>query len=141
MTCCYSPVLPPSSRGIVMAPQACSERNATFARTCGIVLRMSLRDPRVSKAVQVAFVAMSALWLVNFSTQRLTVHSPTGDHGAASSATAKTKIQRGRDGSTRAADFRNTNQHLSGQNKTGRGGRQQISSAVLLTCKCLVGPG
>jgi hypothetical protein len=33
------------------------------------MLRMSLRDPRVSKAVQVAFVAMSALWLVNFSTQ------------------------------------------------------------------------
>jgi hypothetical protein len=52
-----------------MAPQACSERNATFARACGIMLRMSLRDPRVSKAVQVAFVAMSALWLVNFSTQ------------------------------------------------------------------------
>src|SRR5262249_5277981 len=38
-----------------------------------------------------------------------------------------------RDGSIRAADFRNTNQHLSGQNKTGRCGRQQISSAVLLT--------
>jgi hypothetical protein len=34
-----------------------------------MMLRMSLRDPRVSKAVQVAFVAMSALWLVNFSTQ------------------------------------------------------------------------
>ena len=33
------------------------------------MLYMSLRDPRVSKAVQVAFVAMSALWLVNFSTQ------------------------------------------------------------------------
>jgi hypothetical protein len=33
------------------------------------MLRTSLRDPRVSKAVQVAFVAMSALWLVNFSTQ------------------------------------------------------------------------
>jgi hypothetical protein len=47
MTCCYSPVLPPSSRGIVMAPQACSERNASFARACGIMLRMSLRDPRV----------------------------------------------------------------------------------------------
>jgi hypothetical protein len=30
---------------------------------------MSLRDPRVSKAVQVAFVVMSALWLVNFTTQ------------------------------------------------------------------------
>jgi hypothetical protein len=30
---------------------------------------MSLRDPRMSKAVQVAFVAISALWLVNFSTQ------------------------------------------------------------------------
>ena len=59
--------------GIVMASQACSERNATFARTCGIVLRMSLRD--LSKAVQVAFVAISALWFVNFSTQRLTVHS------------------------------------------------------------------
>jgi hypothetical protein len=33
------------------------------------MLRMTLRDPRVSKAVQVAFVAMSALWLVNFGTQ------------------------------------------------------------------------
>jgi hypothetical protein len=33
------------------------------------MLRVTLRDPRVSKAVQVAFVAMSALWLVNFSTQ------------------------------------------------------------------------
>jgi hypothetical protein len=54
-----------------MAPQACSERSATFARACGIMLRMSLRDPRVSKAVQVAFVAMSALWLVNFSTQEI----------------------------------------------------------------------
>jgi hypothetical protein len=36
-----------------------------------------------------------------------------------------------RDGSARAADFRNTNQHLSGQNETGRNGDQQISSAVL----------
>jgi cell division protein FtsW (lipid II flippase) len=27
---------------------------------------MSLRDPRVSKAVQIAFVVMLALWLVNF---------------------------------------------------------------------------
>ena len=42
----------------------------SFARDCGMMLRMSLRDPRVSKAVQVAFVAMSALWLVNFSTQK-----------------------------------------------------------------------
>jgi hypothetical protein len=33
----------------------------------------------------------------------------------------------------RAADFPNTNQHLSGQNKTGRDGRQHISSAVLST--------
>jgi len=33
----------------------------------------------------------------------------------------------------RAADFPNTNQHMSGQNKTGRDGRQQISSAVLST--------
>src|SRR6266478_4610381 len=41
----------------------------SFARDCGMMLRMSLRDPRVSKAVQLAFVAMSALWLVNFSTQ------------------------------------------------------------------------
>ena len=50
-----------------------------------------------------------------------------------------------RDGTARAADFRNTNQHLSEQNETGRNGYQQISSAVLLikprTCKCLVGPG
>jgi hypothetical protein len=30
---------------------------------------MSLRHPRVSKAIEVAFVAMSALWLINFSTQ------------------------------------------------------------------------
>jgi hypothetical protein len=36
---------------------------------CGMMLRMDFRDPRVSKAIQVAFVAMSALWLVNFSTQ------------------------------------------------------------------------
>jgi hypothetical protein len=36
---------------------------------CGMMLRMNFRDPRVSKAIQVAFVAMSALWLVNFSTQ------------------------------------------------------------------------
>ena len=34
---------------------------------------------------------------------------------------------------TRAAVIPNTNQHLSGQNKTGRDGRQQISSAVLST--------
>jgi hypothetical protein len=49
-----------------------------------------------------------------------------------------------RDGTARAADFRNTNQHLWGQNETGRNGHQQISSAVLSikprTCKCLVGP-
>ena len=32
------------------------------------------------------------------------------------------------DGSARAADFRNTNQHFEGQNETGRNGRQQISS-------------
>ena len=31
-----------------------------------------------------------------------------------------------RDGPPRAADFRNTNQHLSGQNETGRNGHQQI---------------
>ena len=36
-----------------MASQACSERNATFARACAMMLRMSLRDPRVSKAVRV----------------------------------------------------------------------------------------
>jgi hypothetical protein len=30
---------------------------------------MSLRHPRVSKAIEVAFVAMSGLWLINFSTQ------------------------------------------------------------------------
>jgi hypothetical protein len=47
----------------------------SFARDCGMMLRMRLRDPRVSKAVQVAFVAMSALWLVNFSTQEM---RPTG---------------------------------------------------------------
>ena len=35
-----------------------------------------------------------------------------------------------RDGSARAADFHNTNQHLSGQNETGRNGHQQISSAA-----------
>jgi hypothetical protein len=50
-----------------------------------------------------------------------------------------------RDGTARAADFRNTNQHLSGQNETGRDDRQQISSAVLSIkprpCKCLVGSG
>jgi hypothetical protein len=34
-----------------------------------MMLRMNLRDPRVSKAIQVAFVAVSALWLVNFITQ------------------------------------------------------------------------
>jgi hypothetical protein len=38
-----------------------------------------------------------------------------------------------RDGTARAADFRNTNQHLSGQNETGRNDYQQISSAVLST--------
>jgi hypothetical protein len=38
-----------------------------------------------------------------------------------------------RDGTARAADFRNTNQHLSEQNETGRNGYQQISSAVLST--------
>jgi hypothetical protein len=37
-----------------------------------------------------------------------------------------------RHGMARAADFPNTNQHLSGQNKTGRGGHQHISSAVCL---------
>jgi hypothetical protein len=49
-----------------------------------------------------------------------------------------------RDGTARAADFRNTNQHLRGQNKTSRNGYQQISSAVLSikpgTFKCLVRP-
>ena len=38
-----------------------------------------------------------------------------------------------RDATTRAADFRNTNQHLSGQNETGRYGHQQISSAARST--------
>jgi hypothetical protein len=38
-----------------------------------------------------------------------------------------------RHGMPRAADFPNTNQHLSGQNETGRGGHQHISSAVLST--------
>jgi hypothetical protein len=37
------------------------------------------------------------------------------------------------DGSARAADFRNTNQHFEGQNETGRNGRQQISSAARST--------
>src|SRR6478735_4899753 len=40
-------------------------------------------------------------------------------------------IERG--GTARAADFRNTNQHLSGQNETGRNGHQQISSAARST--------
>jgi hypothetical protein len=31
--------------------------------------RLNLDDPRVSKATQVAFVAMSALWIVYFITQ------------------------------------------------------------------------
>ena len=35
-----------------------------------------------------------------------------------------------RDGTARAADFRNTNHHLSGQNETGGNGHQQILSAV-----------
>jgi hypothetical protein len=35
-----------------------------------------------------------------------------------------------RDGSTRAVDFHNTNQLLSGRNETGRNDQQQISSAV-----------
>jgi hypothetical protein len=30
---------------------------------------MSLRDPRISKAVQIAFAVMSALWLINFALQ------------------------------------------------------------------------
>jgi hypothetical protein len=30
---------------------------------------MNLRDPRVSKVAQLAFIAMSALWIVNFSAQ------------------------------------------------------------------------
>src|SRR5262249_43455888 len=38
-----------------------------------------------------------------------------------------------RDATTRASDFRNTTQQLSGQNETGRNGHQQISSAVLST--------
>jgi hypothetical protein len=32
---------------------------------------MSLRDPRVSKTIQIAFVVASALWLVNFSFQEI----------------------------------------------------------------------
>jgi hypothetical protein len=40
-----------------------------------------------------------------------------------------------RDRMARAADFPNTNQHISGQNKTGRDDRQQISSAVLSTAQ------
>jgi hypothetical protein len=38
-----------------------------------------------------------------------------------------------RDGSARAADFRNTNQHFEGQNKTCRDDRQQILSAARST--------
>src|SRR5262249_17942195 len=38
-----------------------------------------------------------------------------------------------RDGTARASDFRNTNQHLPGQNETGRNAYQQISSAVRST--------
>jgi hypothetical protein len=30
---------------------------------------MSLRDPRISRAVEIAVAVMSALWLVNFSLQ------------------------------------------------------------------------
>src|SRR5215472_11808588 len=30
---------------------------------------MSLRDPLISKAVQIAFAVMSALWLINFALQ------------------------------------------------------------------------
>jgi hypothetical protein len=37
-----------------------------------------------------------------------------------------------RDGSARAADFRNTNQHFGGQNETGRNGHQQILSQARL---------
>jgi hypothetical protein len=37
-----------------------------------------------------------------------------------------------RDETARAADFRNTNQHLSGQNETGRNGYQQILSQARL---------
>jgi hypothetical protein len=39
---------------------------------------MSLRDPRVSKAGQVAFVAMSALCLVNRSTQEISKYNELG---------------------------------------------------------------
>ena len=35
----------------------------------GVDHLMSLRDPRISKTVQIAIVVMSALWLVNFSLQ------------------------------------------------------------------------
>src|SRR5262245_55857622 len=49
-----------------------------------------------------------------------------------------------RHATVRATGFHYTNQHLLGQNETGRNGHQQISSAVLSTkprtCKCLVGP-
>ena len=46
-------------------------------------------------------------------------------------ANSRPRVGIERDGSARAADFHNTNQHLSGQNETGRNGHQQISSAVL----------
>jgi len=41
-----------------------------------------------------------------------------------------------RDETARSANFRNTNQYLSGQNKTGRDGHQRISSAVPSTAQC-----
>jgi hypothetical protein len=44
-----------------------------------------------------------------------------------------------RDETARAADFRNTNQYLSGQNETGRNGYQQILSAVLSTAQRTLG--
>ena len=40
-------------------------------------------------------------------------------------ANTRPRVDIERDGSARAADFRNTNQHLSGQNETGRNGRQE----------------
>src|SRR5262249_55805233 len=48
-------------------------------------------------------------------------------------ANRRQRVDIERDAPTRAVGFHNTNQHLSGQNKTDRNGHQQISSSVLST--------
>jgi len=50
-------------------------------------------------------------------------------------ANRRQRVDIERDAPTRAVGFHNTNQHLSGQNKTDRNGHQQISSAVLSTAQ------